>query len=67
MTVAVGASGKCWRYYKSGVLSSRHKCPTRINHGVVVVGLVKAEEKPDEEKQYEKKCRKATKAERKDK
>lgn len=48
MTIAVGASGKCWRYYKSGVLSAKNKCPTRLNHGVVVVGLYKGEADPNE-------------------
>ena len=38
MTIAVSAGNHCWRYYKSGVLSSRNNCPKKIDHAVVIVG-----------------------------
>lgn len=38
MTIAVSAGNNCWRYYKSGVLSSRNNCPKKIDHAVVIVG-----------------------------
>lgn len=65
MTIAVGASGKCWRYYKSGVLTNKNKCPSkRLNHGVALVGLIKAEEISEDQQETELKCRNAKKSER---
>jgi len=61
LTIAVNASGKCWRFYKSGVLSSRNRCPTKINHGVVVVGLSRGGTKSGGKQE----CRKATWKEKK--
>lgn len=42
MTIAVAAGNDCWRFYSGGILTAANNCPTRIDHGVVVVGLVKA-------------------------
>lgn len=67
MTIAIQASGKCWRHYKSGVLSSKNKCPgSRLNHGVALVGLVKGSEAEIEQETTELKCRTSKKSERKD-
>ena len=38
MTIAVSANNHCWRFYKSGVLSSKNNCPKKIDHAVVIVG-----------------------------
>lgn len=80
MTIAVSAGNDCWRYYKTGVLSAANNCPTKIDHGVVVVGLHKASssddtdgddseeseesEESEDEPEYEKTCRKAKRSER---
>ena len=38
--VAVNSDNLCWRFYKSGVLRSRHGCHYNgIDHVVVIVGL----------------------------
>jgi len=42
MTIAVAAGNSCWRWYESGILTTDMNCPTSIDHGVVIVGLVKA-------------------------
>ena len=39
LSVAVSAGNSCWRYYQSGILSEKNNCPTRIDHGVALVGL----------------------------
>ena len=39
LTMAVSAGNDCWRYYKSGVLTSAHGCPTGLNHAAVAVGV----------------------------
>ena len=39
MTVAVAAGNSCWRYYDTGIIDSTDRCPRRIDHAVVVVGL----------------------------
>ena len=39
LTMAVSAGNDCWRYYKSGVLTSANGCPTRLDHAVVAVGF----------------------------
>ena len=40
MTIAVGAGNNCWRFYKSGVLSSEDECPSNtIDHAVTLVGV----------------------------
>ena len=40
LSIAVAAGNSCWRYYKSGILSKDNNCPTGIDHGVAIVGLV---------------------------
>jgi len=46
LVIGVVARGACWRFYKSGVLSSANNCPSRgvLDHGVVIVGVHIAEE-----------------------
>ena len=39
LTMAVSAGNDCWRYYKSGVLTSAHGCPVGLNHAAVAVGV----------------------------
>ena len=39
LTFAVSAGNDCWRYYKSGVLTSADGCPTGLDHAVVAVGI----------------------------
>ena len=46
LSVAVSAGNSCWRYYKSGILSKNNNCPTNIDHGVALVGLVESADKP---------------------
>ena len=46
LSVAVSAGNSCWRYYQSGILSEENNCPTRIDHGVALVGLVESGDKP---------------------
>jgi len=70
MTIAVAADNDCWRYYKSGVLDHTHDCPTSIDHGVVIVGLVivpNNEEEEEEEEEEEWVCRRAKRRERRQK
>ena len=40
LSIAVSAGNDCWRFYSSGVLSASNYCPTQIDHGVAIVGLV---------------------------
>ena len=37
--MSVSAGNDCWRFYKSGVLSSEDQCPTYNDHAVVAVGV----------------------------
>ena len=46
LSIAVAAGNECWRYYESGILSAANNCPTNLDHGVVIVGLVEAGEQP---------------------
>ena len=42
MSLAVAASGGCWQFYESGILSGANNCPSsfdELDHGVVAVGL----------------------------
>ena len=39
LAVAVVAKSTCWRFYSSGVLTSRDKCPSKnLDHTAVIVG-----------------------------
>ena len=42
----MAAGNSCWRYYSSGILSKENNCPTGIDHGVAIVGLVEQADKP---------------------
>jgi len=76
MTIAVAAGNDCWRYYKTGILKSTSSCGnyTRLDHGVVLVGLVQAESNDDDDDddddddeepvETKRSCRKATRMER---
>lgn len=75
MTIAVAAGNSCWRYYNAGVLSKANNCPTSIDHGVVVVGLHMPgddgdggdggdDDDDDDEQEFKRKCRRATRVER---
>lgn len=74
MTIAVSAGNDCWRYYKSGILSRANNCPTRIDHGVVVVGVHHAggdggnddadDDDEDDDVVQRRYCRKAERAEK---
>ena len=46
LSIAVAAGNSCWRYYSSGILSKENNCPTGIDHGVAVVGLVDSGDQP---------------------
>lgn len=40
LTLAVSAGNDCWRFYKSGILSSEDECPSAtIDHAVTLVGV----------------------------
>ena len=42
MAIGVAASSKCFRFYKNGVLRSRHGCHYgELDHAIVIVGLEK--------------------------
>lgn len=49
MSIAVSAGSDCWRFYEGGILTTANNCTTRIDHGVVVVGLVKAGDGGDDD------------------
>ena len=57
LTMAVSAGNDCWRFYKSGILSSKDQCPTYLDHAVLAVGF---ETEAVIEKQS---CRRASKRE----
>ena len=73
-TIAVAAGSDCWRFYKTGILSKENKCPTDLDHGVVVIGLhvgtdddtpkPKPDEDFDEETETHRQCKKSTRSER---
>ena len=43
LVIGVTAGGRCWRFYKSGVLTSANRCPNRrLDHGVMITGVHKA-------------------------
>lgn len=46
MSIAVAAGNDCWRWYEGGILSEENNCPTGLDHGVVVVGLVDTGDMP---------------------
>ena len=63
--MAVAAGNDCWRYYKSGVLSSANGCPTRLDHAVLAVGLAtETVTIPGEKGTTTKTCRRAKRRER---
>ena len=39
LTMAVSAGNDCWRYYKSGILTSAMRCPTEMDHAAVAVAV----------------------------
>jgi len=46
VSIAVSAGNSCWRYYESGILSKANNCPTGLDHGVAIVGLVDSGDMP---------------------
>ena len=38
LAIALSAGNNVWRYYRSGILTSANLCPTRLDHGVLLVG-----------------------------
>ena len=68
LTMAVSAGNDCWRYYKSGVLTSAHGCPVGLNHAAVAVGVgLEHAEVPATEETSKKYCRLASGYERRKK
>ena len=68
LTMAVSAGNDCWRYYKSGILTSAHGCPTGLNHAAVAVGVgLEHAEVPATEETSKKTCRLASSYERRKK
>ena len=65
LTMAVSAGNDCWRYYKSGILTSAMGCPTRLDHAVVAVGVDSEEiTTPGTEATTKSTCRRPKKQER---
>ena len=64
LTFAVAAGNDCWRYYKSGILTSANGCPTSLDHAVVAVGVDSEEVTITTEGTSSTTCRKATRSER---
>jgi len=67
LVIGVIARGRCFRFYKSGVLTSANRCPSRgdLDHGVVVVGVhIAGEDDSSARLGDEWDCRRATRRER---
>ena len=43
LSIAVSAGNHCWRWYESGILSYKDRCPTKIDHGAALVGLARSD------------------------
>ena len=65
LTFAVAAGNDCWRYYKSGVLTSANKCSTRVDHVAVAVAVDTEIVTKTVKGASSRTCRKAQKKERK--